>query len=242
MSNFHANKTPRDKAYCKRTMLIKCVQCGLCYIDSNTIGQKLHARYHRNAINGIRVGSQRELESFGNVIEKFPIKVGKMGSIIEANINSRKVQKVLDEVLRAANLVLNSQDNTKRWHGKTKFKGKVFVCIYRARIIGICITETPQIGYWMIQGSNVLVPNKNPKLAIGIDRIFVVKTFRRHGIATRLLNAVASHSFYKLKLRPYQIGWSQPSHFGELVAKKYSGVVHPRSGKVLIPVYKQEDV
>ncbi len=226
----------------KGGMLIKCPQCGLCYMDNNTVEQKVHIKYHKTAVEGINVGSRTQVESFGKTIEKFLISPGEYALIIEANNESRRTQRIVEQVLSVADLVLNSQDHAKHWRLKEARNGKVFVCIYKARVIGICSTETPQIGSWMIAGSNIIIPNKELRLPVGIDRIFVIEVFRRRGIATKLLNAVTSNSFYRIKLKPYQIGWSQPSHFGELLAKKYSGVVHPRSGLILIPVYKQENI
>ena len=57
----------------KGGMLIKCPQCGLCYMDNNTVEQKVHIKYHKTAVEGINVGSRTQVESFGKTIEKFLI-------------------------------------------------------------------------------------------------------------------------------------------------------------------------
>ncbi|QPG76993.1 hypothetical protein FOA43_004387 [Brettanomyces nanus] len=189
---------------------------------------------------GIEIGNEQQVMKFGKLLNEFRFFDGK-AKIIEADPHIRRTVQLVRESLDLVNKELNAPTGNESWSIEHGMQGKAFVCVYKSRIIGICSTEKPQAGYWMVYETGSLVPNRKLDLQTGISRIYVSHKYRRHGIGLKLLQAVAKNSYYGLVLKGYQIGWSQPSQFGGFLARRFNGVKHIGSGKILIPVYKEDE-
>ncbi|VEU19370.1 DEKNAAC100416 [Brettanomyces naardenensis] len=202
---------------------------------------QLHEKFHRRAMEGIEIGGQLQVMKFGRTVQEFEMSSNLHAKVVEADPRNRRAVQIIRESLELVNKELNAPKDNESWSIDGGLKGKVFVCICKSRIVGVCSTDKPSRGYWMVYETGSLVPRQTLKLQIGISRIYVSHKFRRHGIGLKLLQAVAKNSYYGLTLKGHQIGWSQPSQFGGLLAKRFNGVKHPGSGKILIPVYKEEE-
>lgn len=217
-----------------------CPVCQFSYLANLSGSIKEHKKYHIETIDGVRIGSKRQLQEFGTKLDSFILGSTNI-DIVLVNVQSSHAVSMIRKCLKRVNKDLGADPERESWSIKNNRKGKIFVCIRESRLIGICTTEIPKDGYWMVYDTCTLVSGIRIPLKIGISRIYVYPKYRKLGIATKLLKEVAKHSIPGTILQRHLIGWSQPSEFGAYLAKKFSGVRHPRSGKILIPVYKEYD-
>lgn len=238
-----------------------CATCGMTYYSHVSKDKDLHTKYHFNFINGIPWAT-----SFcTNIIVKFviaektplltrsgTIKTRKQTSLsTEAmilTIDKKSVKQVrrVEEILKAVNQELNAPSDCQTWKKELTdpIQGKAFVVVIYNRAIAICVTDpirdTEQQCRWMIHRTQSVVPKQvNKLIKLGVSRIWVAPKWRRYGLATRLLEIVLKHSVYGIVLDKREIGFSQPSFSGGLLAKNFNGVMH-KTGETLIPVYLEE--
>ena len=62
-------------------------------------------------------------------------------------------------------------------------------------------------------------------MLLGISRIWVSKSHRRKGIATRLLDSARAHFFYGFRVPKKMVAFSQPTESGRQLAEKWFGAV-----------------
>ncbi|KOG99843.1 Eco1p [Saccharomyces eubayanus] len=153
--------------------------------------------------------------------------------------------RAMMEIMTLVNNELNApHDENDIWNSTTEEKGKAFVYIRNDRAIGIIIIENlhggngkaSDRGRWMVYDSRRLVQNVYPDFKIGISRIWVCRTARNLGIATKLIDIARENIIYGEVVPRSQVAWSQPTDSGGKLASKYNGVMH-KSGKLLLPVY-----
>ncbi|CAI4946814.1 AVN_HP_G0153400.mRNA.1.CDS.1 [Saccharomyces cerevisiae] len=153
--------------------------------------------------------------------------------------------RAMTEIMTLVNNELNApHDENVIWNSTTEEKGIAFVYIRNDRAVGIIIIEnlyggngkTSSRGRWMVYDSRRLVQNVYPDFKIGISRIWVCRTARKLGIATKLIDVVRENIVYGEVIPRYQVAWSQPTDSGGKLASKYNGIMH-KSGKLLLPVY-----
>ncbi|CAI4544177.1 BCE_3a_G0018750.mRNA.1.CDS.1 [Saccharomyces cerevisiae] len=153
--------------------------------------------------------------------------------------------RAMTEIMTLVNNELNApHDENAIWNSTTEEKGKAFVYIRNDRAVGIIIIEnlyggngkTSSRGRWMVYDSRRLVQNVYPDFKIGISRIWVCRTARKLGIATKLIDVARENIVYGEVIPRYQVAWSQPTDSGGKLASKYNGIMH-KSGKLLLPVY-----
>lgn len=178
-------------------------------------------------------------DRLGAVVSQFTLKSGKYAQIIQIDTTKRRNVQLARRFLDLVNRELNAPLDKEQWMDGTGTGASVFVCAVGSKLVAVCSTETPTKGYWMVHETGRLVPGRSIDLDVGISRIYTAVHYRREGIALELLEAVTHHSIYGLDLKASQVGWSQPSRAGGLLALKFNGVKH-KSDKYLIPVYKQE--
>lgn len=237
-----------------------CATCGMTYYKHVSNDNDLHEKYHFNFINGITWPT-----SFcSNILERFIVLAD---SSVEARRTSKskklhsssketliitidrkliKQVKRVEELLKAVNRELNAPSDGKAWQKDYKgpIQGKAFIVVIDGRAIGICTTEpindVEKQCRWIIHRTQGIVPNQvNKLIKLGISRIWVAPKWRLRGLAKRLLDIVLAHSVYGIVLDKKEIGFSQPSFSGGLLARSFNGVIH-KSGEVLIPVYLEE--
>ncbi|KAG7665481.1 ECO1 [[Candida] subhashii] len=224
-----------------------CKVCEMTYNLHIPSDKEIHNKYHTNFVNGIIwpiTLIENGLDNF-TLLFKSPSKSTKRETIrasiftIDKN-NKKQVQKV-DQLLGMVNKELNAADDSKQWKNIAFESSKAFVAVIYNKAVGLCTTDlidSEENSKWMIHSTQTIVPNQtNPRAKIGISRIWIAPKWRQYGIATRLLNIVMENSIYGVRLMKSQIAFSQPSTNGGLLAKSFNGVVHKKSGEILIPVY-----
>ncbi|CUS20998.1 LAQU0S02e03378g1_1 [Lachancea quebecensis] len=136
---------------------------------------------------------------------------------------------------------LYERDGISDFKGQTKPTGTAFVYVSNKRAVGVITLEylnsRDERGRWMIYDTAGIVSNVKPSFKLGISRVWVCKQQRGRGIGTRLLEAARKYAVPGFELEKLDMAWSQPSESGGKLAKSYNGVVHQKSGKVLIPCY-----
>ncbi|CAR66419.1 DEHA2F26356p [Debaryomyces hansenii CBS767] len=237
-----------------------CPTCGMTYYSHVSKDNDVHNKYHFNFINGIPWPT-----SFcNNVLERFIVvdhttgkakgtskskksqAASKETLVMTIDRRASKQVKRVEEILKVVNGELNAASDGKAWQKDHKgpIQGRAFIVVIDGRAIGICTTEpiqdVDQQCRWIIHRTQALVPNQvNRSIKLGISRIWIAPKWRRYGLARRLLDIVLVHSVYGIVLDKKEIGFSQPSFSGGLLAKSFNGVTH-KSGEILIPVYLEE--
>lgn len=237
-----------------------CATCGMTYYNHVPKDNEVHKKYHFNFINGIPWPT-----SFcNNVLERFivlhdPSSKAKSASIskklqgtakesliVTIDRKAGKQVKRVEEIMKVVNSELNAASDGEAWHkdNEGSMQGKAFIVVIDGRAIGICTTEpihdVDLQSRWIIHRTQTVVPNQVNKLVkLGISRIWIAPKWRRYGLARKLLDIVLTHSVYGIVLDKREIGFSQPSFSGGLLAKSFNGVTH-KSGEILIPVYLEE--
>lgn len=239
---------------------ITCEVCGLVYHSHIQRDKETHRKYHNNFVQGIQWPA-----SFCTIaIKKFSLQlkcqadrkttkttITKEGrkdiSVVVMDKRNAKQIKRVEEVLNMVNNELNAPGACSFWKEESDdaIPGKAFVLVMEGRAIGLCITEpikdVERQCRWMVHRTQNLVPHQvNKNIKLGISRIWVAPWWRRNGLAKLLLNTVLTDSIYGINLNKKYIGFSQPSYYGGLLARRFNGVTH-KSGEVLIPVYLERD-
>lgn len=219
--------------------------------------QQLHQKYHKVFINGISWPLSYQDEKIFSITirhaqtEEMPLK-SKLNlklnlatlviTFMGIDKKSQKQVKKLEEMLEMVNKELNAPLDSQAWK-EVEGSGKAFLAVCQDKAIGVVTTDpihSIDQCKWMIYKTQTIVPNQtNSAIKIGISRIWTAPNFRRLGIAKHLLQCVVSNSVYGVKLNKNEIGFSQPSTSGGLLAKSFNGVKH-KSGEVLIPIYIEQ--
>ncbi|ODV64622.1 N-acetyltransferase ECO1 [Hyphopichia burtonii NRRL Y-1933] len=231
---------------------ITCKVCGMCYYDYFEKDKSMHEKYHSSFINGLtwNLSDERCITTFN--IDSSKGRPKSLKTLTEVRISmidkksSRQISKV-DELLKMVNQELNALPAAEWWkmdHKDVDIQGKAFVMIIENKAIGLCIIDPIQDlekqCRWMLYKTQKIIPQPTNKLIkVGISRIWVCHNWRRHGLALKLLETVLSNMVYGITLNKNNLGFSQPSFAGGLLAKSFNGVVH-KSGETLIPVYLEE--
>lgn len=219
-----------------------CKMCGMCYYNQFEKDRLMHSKYHFNFENGVNWPMKTATRHSYSV--KNPKAVVQIVSV-----DRDSPQQILkaDELLDMVNKELNAPDGATFWKEHTKeslIQGQAFMAVVDNRAIGICvidpIIDTNKQCKWMIYRTQKIVPNQvNKQIKVGVSRIWIAPKWRRKGIAAELLQCAASSLVYGMELRKEEIGFSQPSFGGGLLAKSFNGAKH-KSGETLIPIYTEE--
>lgn len=219
-----------------------CNICGMCYYSQFEKDKAVHSKYHFNFENGVKWPFKAQVaHTFSVNSPKSLIK------IVSIDRNSPRQVLKAEQLLDMVNKELVAPPGATFWKkhtNKSLIQGKVFVAVVGNRAIGICVMDpivnTTEQCKWMVHRTQELVPNQvNKLIKVGVSRIWVAPKWRRKGIAAQLLNCVTSNMVYGMVLRKEEIGFSQPSFGGGLLAKSFNGVKH-KSGEFLIPVYIED--
>lgn len=233
-----------------------CLECGMSYFKHISKDQSLHKQYHQNFLKGLawNLGLENQMLARFSIFQKRdliskiskcrkPTKAHKQVVVVAADRSKSREVKKVDQLLEIVNKELNAPPNSDAWKydSEDSIQSKVFIAIVEGRAVGICVTEVvkdlERQARWMVHRTQAIVPNQvNSELKLGISRIWVAPSWRRHGVAYKLLEVVLTKSIYGVELSKKQIGFSQPSHSGGLLALKFNGIRH-KNGDILIPVY-----
>ncbi|CUM63927.1 uncharacterized protein PRCAT00001515001 [Priceomyces carsonii] len=239
------------------TTATTCKTCGMTYVHSIHKEKQLHEKYHVNFMNGVPwttletekviqiVTIMKETVKHTHVFDKDTVGVTTMqAKILIIDKKNKKQVKKTEELIDMVNRELNASDDSKAWRKENLELGKAFVIIIDERAIGICTTDpikdVERQSRWLVHRTQTIVPNQiNKLIQVGVSRIWIAPRWRRCGLAIKLLDVVLKNLVYGIALSRRNIGFSQPSHFGGLLAKTFCGVEH-KSGETLIPIYLEE--
>lgn len=236
-----------------------CTTCGMTYYSHVAKDNELHNKYHFNFVNGIPwptsfctkiiqkfVIIETPTKTEGNTKTRKRSPLSKETLIVTIDRKVTKQVKRGEEILKVVNQELNAASDGRAWKKDqdSPIQGKAFIVVIDGRAIGICTTEpindVEKQCRWIIHRTQDIVPNQvNRLIKLGISRIWIAPKWRRHGLARKLLDVVLTNTIYGIVLDKKEIGFSQPSFSGGLLAKDFNGVIH-KSGEVLIPVYLEE--
>lgn len=223
------------------TLVPKPTTCTVCamnycpYIDKDV---SVHTRYHESFVNGPRCDMSHE-----SACKKTRMGSGKKAvqcSVYSVNRKDIRLVRKVEALLEMVNRELAAPTENSFWkRTDTTSLGHAFIAIIERRLVGVCITEpvVEKQTRWIIDRTQAVVPNQTIKhCKVGISRIWVASKWRRRGIAQLLLETVLSGLVYGLELAKRDLAFSQPSHAGGKLARKFVGVPH-KSGETLIPIY-----
>lgn len=215
---------------------ITCKVCGMAYYPHVAADKSAHSRYHEGFENG------PPWTTTDSPILTERVQGAEVALYAVDRTSARQVARV-EALLEMANRELNAPEAGSSWKEQrnTPVPGRAYVAVVQDRAVGVCVTEPVAEARWMVHTTQEIVPGQiNRNVRVGISRIWVAPKWRRYGLALRMLDAVLDNAIYGMRLDRNLVGFSQPSHAGGLLAKRFNGVVH-KSGHTLVPVYIEED-
>lgn len=230
--------------------LIKCTKCGMTYSPSIIDDTTTHKNYHEMHLKGKKWASAWGLAvsltaSNGPTSLTPPSSSSKMAvpnikneRIVMVRSDHQPEVRTTIQLLDIVNSELHAPHNENEFWCRPNSSGKAFLYVKEDRAVGVLTVELlkPERCRWMIYENRIIVDGVNPQFVLGISRIWVCRTQRNKGIATRLLEAARCNTIYGKTIEKWAMAWSQPTDSGGKLASYYNGVKH-KSGKLLIPCY-----
>lgn len=223
-----------------KSRLTKCPECEMTYSPTAIEDVTQHNKFHDLHLKG-----RKWPQNWGTAVYPFtnertppPTQQARHEKMVMINPDLIQEVNATLEIMTIVNNELNApQDENSFWMSK-ELKGKAFLYIKDDHAVGAITMEVldKDRGKWMIYESKKIVPNVSPNFVLGISRIWVCKTQRNNGIASKLLETARSNTIYGEVVPKHLVAWSQPTESGGKLASHYNGVKH-KSGKLLIPCY-----
>lgn len=178
----------------------KC-ECGLNYVSGNDEDEKQHAAWHDEYLRGAMLPCLLDLAPICSVAE-YPL------VMVDAAV-PRSIRFRLSE---AAYVAQRSTPNFPAGYDGTISEAdeKLFIARDSARAIAIVLTAMDEYFWrltWTDEGTIQIMdgsPHRGPRQKIG--RVWVAKGYRRHGIASLMVKAVAKTLGYQIS----DMGWELP--------------------------------
>lgn len=236
--------------------LKRCLDCYMTYSSNSNEDILKHKKHHDVHLNGKKWQSR-----WGSIVMKFdtnekvvpPFRPGSFSRasnsvkcddseyVVAINHEKQGEIKKMLEIMETVNNELCAPCDDDIWlETGSSCGGCAFLYIKQGRAVGAITIEYMNDknarGCWMQVSNRSIVPNVVLKLKLGISRIWVCKSQRRNGLATRLLECARKHAILGNEVRKWEMGWSQPTESGGLLARRYNSVKHS-SGELLIPCY-----
>lgn len=225
-----------------------CKECGMTYFKHIQKDKSMHSSYHKDFVSGLlwETTSKDSVAAQFTVKESPPRGNGTLRAHIVTVGRGSSTMGRVNQLLAMVNQELNAPESSDLWRNptETSVQGKAFVVVIENRAVGLCVTEpiedSASQSRWMVFETQKTVPKQvNKQIKVGISRIWVAPKWRRMGLARKLLDAVQRNTVYGITLAKGDIGFSQPSFAGGLLAKSFNGVKH-KSGNILVPVYIEQ--
>lgn len=238
----------------QRSAIIKCEKCEMSYIPTSLDDVTLHNKYHNMLLRGRKWshkwGHQYQLDVNGpDQDNSFRAITPPMSSPIKSRANKpdmvAKIRKghnvevrIMLEIMGVVNKELNAPDDENEFWMNGDKDGCAFVYVRNDRAIGAITMEVlqPERCRWMVYETRAIVEHVKPVFKLGISRIWVCKSFRGEGIASKLIDIARNNTVLGHPIPKHLVAWSQPTDSGGKLARKYNGAEH-KSGNILIPCY-----
>lgn len=235
----------------KNATLLKCAKCEMTYCPSAIEDTNTHKRYHDIHLRGKKWPSSWGIEVHGSLNRRSAMLTPPSSSSSKYEFRNFKNERIILirpdaipevraalEIMHLVNEELNAPHDENDFWSQPEGQGKAFLYIKDDRAVGVITIEILDAarGRWMIYDSKSIVEHIRPNFALGISRIWVCRTQRNKGIATKLIEAARENTIYGKEFKKWEIAWSQPTDSGGKLASAYNGMIH-KSGKLLIPCY-----
>lgn len=251
----------------KKLTQVTCPECNFQYISRIKESEEQHRRFHNEKISGLKITQivYSKLQSDGTRVDlasQSSWSNEKIKCFIISCVDPQIIKVVTDMLKHVNEQWLNSTSSSNSWK-KRPSESKVVLLVSSAhsakgdthRLIGIITIDPPPPssaflpGYPMHFRTSAIDREGPPlKLQLGVSRIFVSQKYRRHHLATFMLDTLLEHAVYGTTLTPWQVGFSQPSNAGCQLLRHWSAVSRPppHSSSSLscsdtVPVYEEEE-
>ena len=207
----------------------QCKECGLFYSTSDREDIQLHEKIHNERENSLKYFASKGEK----IVQEYYD--GKC-LLVEYGVDSKqaasKALQVLDYV--DADLGIRSEIKSNLEFNQSNLnsiKFYLFVSFSFKKIVGFCMAEKIHKAFkikFLDEKSNSFTYDEEApeKATCGISRIWVAPSMRRNKIATRLLDCVRINFMYFRSLKLDEIAFSDPTQFGQALAKKYFSSNH----------------
>ncbi|KAJ6647616.1 N-acetyltransferase eco, partial [Pseudolycoriella hygida] len=188
-----------------------CSDCGMFYTLHVPEDEVLHQNFHDKMVGVLSFRGWTEENLVENVKEW-----GHTGRIIWSNKMDTKAHvSRVSEILHIINEDLGYNNM------ELQENAIVYLAVARKVLIGVCVAEPLKEAHKTYTKENLdYIDSKNVfPVKCGISRIWVTPQFRRHGVATRLINAIRSHFIRGYELSPNELAFSTPTVMGKQFAQ-----------------------
>lgn len=228
--------------------VIQCTKCGMTYSNQSHEDIMMHDKFHDPRINGRKWstnwGQQVHLvedSTYGSLSTPLLSQNSCLAAderIIMVRPNHNAEVNATLEIMTLVNNELNAPHDENSFWSQENSTGKAFIYVKNGKAVGVVTIEIlgKDRGRWMIYKNKVIVQKSRPQFILGISRIWVCKSQRLNGIATKLLNAARQNTIPGKIIDKKFVAWSQPSENGGKMALRYNSVKH-NSGEILVPCY-----
>lgn len=230
--------------------LTKCTKCEMSYSSSVIDDVATHANYHDLHLKGKKWSSNWGADVSFNLSNESllltpPPSSSKAGTsrlrderIVMLRPDHQAELRTTLKIMDIVNDELHAPHNENDFWSHPDGTGKAFLYIKGGRAVAVLTIEIlePTRCRWMVYEDRSIVQRVQPCFTLGISRIWVCRTQRNCGIATKLLEAARANTIYGKTVERWAMAWSQPTDSGGKLASHYNGVKH-KSGKLLIPCY-----
>lgn len=220
--------------------LFKCVKCEMSYSPNSTHDVSAHRVFHDLVLKGRKWQKKWGTPVFPPQDETpTPSYLTRTGEgVFKVRPGHTQEVNAMMEVMAMVNGELHAPQDENSFWMEDDLTGAGFVYVKGDRAVGAITMEglDETRGRWLIYKSQKLVPKVLPKFQLGISRIWVCRSERGNGVATKLLEVARANVIKDVVVPKSRIAWSQPTDAGGKLASKYNAVKH-KSGEVLIPCY-----
>ncbi|RKP10928.1 ESCO1/2 acetyl-transferase-domain-containing protein [Thamnocephalis sphaerospora] len=204
----------------------------MSYTRGQEEDERLHRQYHRAMKRGIVFSNTREMQVVASHAEGTNGYGGRVVLLPERRsaAHARKLEQILAKMSEELGTVHAEMDQPAGL--------KIYVYLSSGNaVVGCLIAEPIRWAYraersaaGTVAGDAVPASSEGVVYAqthapircvCGISRIWVARHARRHGVATRMLDALRNSFVYACVLQPDQIAFSQPTSAGARLAEHY---------------------
>lgn len=195
---------------------IQCKECQLVYHAKEPEDELLHVKFHESFQDVLKFAGWKKEK----VIRRYSL--GRYVIVIQPNDPAycwNKVHSVLknvvDNELGFSEIGIRNLDAT-----------KVYFYIADKKIVGVLVAEGIGRGYRMLAateaGAGKCCSSEPEPVVCGISRIWTLASYRRHKVATRLLDVMRSEFVYGKFVSHDEMAFSDPTENGLAFAQSYT--------------------
>ncbi|TPX59971.1 hypothetical protein SpCBS45565_g07605 [Spizellomyces sp. 'palustris'] len=211
----------------KDTGLVTCPDCGMAFSKAKAEDDALHQKYHRAVVNGVEWPGYKSETVACEFADKSQV-------IVVTNTSAKQLKSKAATIVSLVNNELGSISTDVPIGCKV---GSDFFAIQgdhrlitepvssacRVMLASETIGDDGKEIAIQMNGSVTVRRDVTVEVLCGISRIWVLKSERRKGIASKLLDAVRAKFLFGCILDKGSIAFSQPTGAGKVLAERYYG-------------------